>query len=37
MTNAQHFDAFIGNATLPGYDTRFIPLHVYVNRAMDAM
>ncbi len=37
VTNAQHFDAFIGNAALPGYDTRFIPLHVYVNRAMDAM
>ncbi len=37
VTNAQHFDAFIGNAALPGYDTRFIPLHVYFNRAMDAM
>ena len=37
VTNAQHFDAFIGNAALPGYDTRFIPLHVYYNRAMDAM
>jgi len=37
VTNAQHFDAFIGNAALPGYDTRFVPLHVYFNRAMDAM
>ena len=37
VTNAQHFDAFIGNAALPGYDTRYIPLHVYFNRAMDAM
>ena len=37
VTNAQHFDAFLGNAALPGYDTRFIPLHVYFNRAMDAM
>ena len=37
VTNAQHFDSFIGNAALPGYDTRFIPLHVYFNRAMDAM
>ena len=37
VTNAQHFDAFIGNAALPGFDTRFIPLHVYFNRAMDAM
>jgi hydroxybutyrate-dimer hydrolase len=34
VTNAQHFDAFLG---LAGYDTRYIPLHVYVNRAMDAM
>jgi hydroxybutyrate-dimer hydrolase len=37
VTNAQHFDSFIGNAALPGYDTRYIPLHVYFNRAMDAM
>lgn len=37
VTNAQHFDAFIGNALLAGYDTRYIPLHVYFNRAMDAM
>lgn len=37
VTNAQHFDSFIGNAALPGFDTRYIPLHVYFNRAMDAM
>ena len=37
VTNAQHFDAFIDNAALPGYDSRFIPLHIYFNRAMDAM
>jgi len=37
VTNAQHFDSFIGNAALPGFDTRFIPLHVYFNRAMDAV
>jgi hydroxybutyrate-dimer hydrolase len=38
VTNAQHFDTFIGLPTiLPGYDTRFIPLHVYLNRALDAM
>ncbi len=37
VTNAQHFDSFIGNAALPGYDTRYVPLHVYFNRAMDAM
>jgi hydroxybutyrate-dimer hydrolase len=34
VTNAQHFDAFL---PFPGYDTRFVPLHVYFNRAMDAM
>ena len=38
VTNAQHFDTFIGAPTvLPGYDTRYIPLHVYLNRALDAM
>jgi hydroxybutyrate-dimer hydrolase len=37
VTNAQHFDAFIGSAALPGYDTRYIPLHVYFNRALDAV
>jgi hydroxybutyrate-dimer hydrolase len=34
VTNAQHFDAFLGFA---GYDTRYVPLHVYFNRALDAM
>jgi hydroxybutyrate-dimer hydrolase len=37
VTNAQHFDAFIGNAALAGYDTRLVPLHVYLNRALDAV
>ncbi len=38
VTNAQHFDSFIGlPAVLPGYDSRFVPLHVYLNRALDAM
>ena len=38
VTNAQHFDAFIGlPAVLPGYDTRYVPLHVYLNRALDAV
>lgn len=38
VTNAQHFDSFIGlPAVLPGYDSRYIPLHVYLNRALDAM
>jgi hydroxybutyrate-dimer hydrolase len=35
VTNAQHFDTFI--PLLSGYDTRFVPLHVYFNRSMDAM
>ena len=38
VTHAQHFDSFIGlPAVLPGYDTRYVPLHVYRNRALDAM
>jgi len=38
VENAQHFDSFIGLPTvLPGYDTRYIPLHVYLNRALDAV
>jgi hydroxybutyrate-dimer hydrolase len=37
VTNAQHFDAFIDNAFLPGYDSAFVPLHVYFIRAMDSM
>jgi hydroxybutyrate-dimer hydrolase len=35
VTNAQHFDAFIGNPAFAGYDTRFVPLHRYFNQAMD--
>ena len=34
VTNAQHFDAFL---PFPGYNERFVPLHVYFNRALDAM
>jgi hydroxybutyrate-dimer hydrolase len=34
VTNGQHFDSFLG---FPGYDTRFVPMHLYFNRAMDAM
>ncbi len=38
VTNAQHFDGFIGlPAVLPGYDTRYVPLHLYLNRALDAV
>ena len=34
VTNAQHFDAFL---PFGGFDTRFVPLHLYYIRAMDAM
>ena len=37
VTNAQHFDTFIDNPAVPGYDSRFIPLNVYLFRALDAM
>lgn len=37
VTNAQHFDAFIDNAFLPGYDSSFVPLHYYFIKAMDSM
>jgi len=34
VTNAQHFDAFLPQ---PGYNSNYVPLHVYFIRAMDAM
>lgn len=34
VTNGQHFDAFLA---LSGFPTRFIPLHIYAGRALDAM
>jgi hydroxybutyrate-dimer hydrolase len=37
VTNAQHFDAFIDNPALPGYDARLVPLHYYFLQAMDRM
>jgi hydroxybutyrate-dimer hydrolase len=37
VTNAQHFDSFIGLGALLGYDTRLVPLHPYLNRALDLM
>ena len=38
VTNAQHFDAFLaGGAVFGGYENRAVPLHVYFNRAMDAL
>ena len=35
VTNAQHFDAFIDNPALPGYDSALIPLHYYLLQALD--
>ena len=35
VTNAQHFDTFL--SLLPGFDTRFVPLHGYFFEAMNAM
>ena len=37
VTNAQHFDAFIDNPVLPGYDSALVPLHYYFLQAMDMM
>jgi hydroxybutyrate-dimer hydrolase len=37
VTNAQHFDTFIDNPLLPGYDSNYIPLHYYFIQAMDLM
>lgn len=37
VTNANHFDTFIDHALLPGYDTRLVPLHYYLNQALDSM
>lgn len=34
VTHAQHFDTF---NSLSGWDTRFVPLHVYFVQAMNAM
>ena len=37
VTNAQHFDSFVGTAAFAGYDTRLVPLHRYFLQAMDIM
>ena len=37
VTNGQHFDAFIDSPLLPGYDSRFVPVHYYFLQAMDRM
>ncbi len=34
VENGQHFDSFL---SLAGYDTRFIPVHVYNNQALNLM
>ena len=34
VMNAQHFDTFV---PFSGFDTRYVPLHLYYVRAMDAM
>lgn len=35
VTNGQHFDGFID--AIQGYAKRYVPLHVYLNRALDAV
>ncbi len=35
VANAQHFEAFIDNPALPGYDSAFVPLHYYLLQALD--
>jgi hypothetical protein len=38
VTNAQHFEAFIGlPSLLGGYDSRYIPMHVYGTEALNRM
>jgi len=37
VTNAQHFDAFIDNPALAGYDARYVPLHYYFIQALDRL
>ena len=34
VTNAQHFDAFLG---FPGYPERYVPLHYYLVQSLNAM
>ncbi len=37
VTHAQHFDTFIAFGALLGFDSRYVPLHPYFVRAMDAV
>lgn len=34
VSNAQHFDSFLSQ---PGFDRRYLPLHVYFNQALDML
>ncbi len=37
VENGNHFDAFIDNPLLGGYDSRLIPMHYYMIQALDRM
>lgn len=37
VVNGQHFDTFLAFGALLGYDSRYVPLHVYYGQAMDMM
>jgi hydroxybutyrate-dimer hydrolase len=38
VTNAQHFDSFLpGGVVFGGYENLYVPLHIYLNRALDSM
>ena len=37
VTNAQHFDSFIGLGAITNYDNRTVPLHPYLTHALNAM
>jgi hydroxybutyrate-dimer hydrolase len=37
VTNAQHFDTFLAFGAALGYDTKAVPLHPYLNQALNAV
>ncbi len=37
VTNAQHYDNYIDQLSTPGYDTRYVPLDLYLVRALNAL
>lgn len=37
VTNAQHFDSLIDQAPTAGYDARYVPLNLYLVRALNAL